>query len=247
MTTSRGTQALQREAWAFGRSLRDSLLADFEREYGEPAPAPAFIGGELLTDFLGARLSYDALPLNVFAETTWQNGQPLVTVNSRTREIEGVKDPAGVSNVGVWHEVIHVQRDLSAVRVGPQAALEGFLPNLTIACHRDRTRGARRGEEFQREYFAEEAGRAAAVSFPHLLRTAAFRQFMYLSEQRLASSGMGWQALYSAAEAIGVNISALIKQLEAEGMVHVERRESGRSMLYPQPGLGDLLVVAGVW
>ena len=49
MTTNRGLQALQREAWAFGRSLRDSLLADFEGEYGEPAPPPALIGGELLT------------------------------------------------------------------------------------------------------------------------------------------------------------------------------------------------------
>ena len=244
MTSSRGLQAIQRDAWAYGRSLRDSLLADFEQEYGSPAPPPAFIGGELLTDFLGARLSYDALPLNVFAETTWQNGQPLVTVNSRTREIEGVKDPQGVSNVGIWHEVMHVQRDLSAVRLGPQATLDGFLPNLTIACHRDRTRGARRGEEFQREYFAEEAGRAAAVSFPHLFKDDAFRQFVYLADQRLASSGMAWRALYAAAESIGVNISALIKQLEAEGFLLVERR-SGGSTLYPQPGLGAMLVRAG--
>ena len=142
MTTNKGLAALQREAWAFGRSLRDSLLADFEREYGEPAPAPALIGGELLTDFLGARLSYDALPLNVFAETTWHDGQPLVTVNSRTREIEGVKDPEGVSNVGVWHEVMHVQRDLSTIRVGPQTAFDGMIPNLTIACYRYRPRTA---------------------------------------------------------------------------------------------------------
>lgn len=147
----------------FGRSLRDSLLADFERRYGEPALPPAFIGGELLTDFLGARLSYDALPLNVFAETTWNDGRPLVTINSRTREIEGVKDPESVSNVGIWHEVMHVQRDLSTVRVGPQTAFDGMLPNLTIACYRGRQRTARRGKEFQREYFAEEAGRAAAV------------------------------------------------------------------------------------
>ena len=197
MTTNKGLAALQREAWAFGRSLRDSLLADFEREYGEPAPAPALIGGELLTDFLGARLSYDALPLNVFAETTWHDGQPLVTVNSRTREIEGVKDPEGVSNVGVWHEVMHVQRDLSTVRVGPQTAFDGMIPNLTIACYRYLPRTAHRGEEFQREYFAEEAGRAAAVSFPHLIHTDAFRQFVSLADQRLASSRLGWQALYA--------------------------------------------------
>ena len=244
MTTNRGLDAIQREAWAFGRSLRNSLIADFEREYGQPAPPPARIGGELLTDFLGARLSYDALPLNIFAETTWHDGHPLVTVNSRTREIEGVKDPRGVSNVGVWHEVIHVQRDLSVVQLGPQAALDGFLPNLTIACHRDRTRSARRDEEFRREYFAEEAGRAAAVSFPHLIRSEAFRHFTYLAEQRLASEPPGWRALYTAAEDIGVNISALVKQLEVEGFLHVER-SSGRSLLHPQPTLGNLLVRAG--
>ena len=244
MTTNRGLQALQREAWAFGRSLRNSLLADFEGEYGEPSPPPALIAGELLTDFLGARLSYDALPLNVFAETTWHDGQPLVTVNSRTREIEGVKDPEGVSNVGIWHEAVHVQRDLSIVRLGPQMAFEGMRPNLTIACHRDRQRSARRGEEFQREYFTEESGRAAAVSFPHLIRTGAFRHFIYLAEQRLASGPLGWRALYAAAEAIGVNISALVKQLEAEGVLHVERSR-GQSILHPQPELGDLLVRAG--
>ena len=244
MTTNKGLAALQREAWAFGRSLRDSLLADFEREYGEPAPAPALIGGELLTDFLGARLSYDALPLNVFAETTWHDGQPLVTVNSRTREIEGVKDPEGVSNVGVWHEVMHVQRDLSTVRVGPQTAFDGMIPNLTIACYRYRPRTAPRGEEFQREYFAEEAGRAAAVSFPHLIHTDAFRQFVSLADQRLASSRLGWQALYAAAEAIGVNISALVNQLEAEGVLHIEQSR-GRSMLHPQPELGHLLARPG--
>ncbi|MDA0365507.1 MAG: hypothetical protein O2843_06525 [Chloroflexi bacterium] len=244
MTTNSGLQTLQREAWAFGRSLRDSLLADFERDYGEPAPPPALIGGELLTDFMGARLSYDALPLNVFAETTWQDGQPLVTVNSRTREIEGVKDPEGVSNVGIWHEAIHVHRDLSSVRVGPQAAFDGMLPNLTIACHRQRQYTTLRGEDFQREYFAEEAGRAAAVSFPHLVRVREFRDFIYLGERGLLSSSLAWRKLYTAAETIGVNISALIKQMEAEGLLHVERSR-GRSVLYPQPGLGNLLVRPG--
>ena len=46
--------------------MRDDLLAEYAREYGEASPPPAKIGGELLTDFLGARLSCDALPLDVF-------------------------------------------------------------------------------------------------------------------------------------------------------------------------------------
>lgn len=240
MTTSSGLQALQANAWAYGRSLRDSLLADYERDYGTSAPAPALIGSELLTDFLGAALSYDALPLNVFAETTWYEGQPLVTVNSRTREIRGVKDPEGVANVGIWHEIMHVQRDLAMLRVGPQAAFDGMIPNLHIACHRDQQVTAKRGDEFRREFFAEEAGRAAAISFRHLTQTEAFRNFICLADQRLASGSLGWRALYAAAEQIGVNISALVKQLEAEGFLHIERSR-GQSVLHPQPGLGDLL------
>lgn len=240
MTTNSGLRTIQRDAWAFGRSVRGSLLEKYEQEYGALAPPPALIGPELLTDFMDVALAYDALDLNVYAETTWQDGRALVTVNSRTREIEGVKDAQGVMNVGVWHELIHVERDLSEVRVGSQAAFEGMLPNLTIACRRDRQRAERRSEEFRREFFAEEAGRAAAVSFPHLIKTDDFRQFVYLAEQRLASGANGWRCLYAAAEAIGVNISALLKQLEAEGYLAVERG-AGRSTLHPQPGLGDLL------
>ncbi|MGD9934163.1 MAG: hypothetical protein AB7T37_10635 [Dehalococcoidia bacterium] len=244
MTTNSGLLKLQREAWAFGRALRNSLLTEFEEEYGVAAPPPATIGGELLTDFVGAALSYDALPLNVFAETTWQGGRPLVTVNSRTVEMRGVKDPVGVSNVGIWHEAVHVQRDLAVVRVGPQAVLDGFLPNPTIACYRERLPRARRGGDFEREYFAEEAGRAAAVSFPHLLQIEPFRQFIYLAERRLASGSLGWRALYAAAEAIGVNVSALVKQLEVEGFLHVERSRD-KSFLHPQPALGNLLTEGG--
>ena len=236
-------ETLRREAWHFGRTVRNQLLADYKREYGTRAPAPALIGAELVTDFLGARLSYDALPLNVLAETRWDAGQPLVSLNSRTHEIEGVKDPIGVTNVGVWHEISHVLRDLSMMRVGDQGTLEGMVPNLSISCPRDRPRYTRQGEEFRREFFAEEAGRAAAVSYPALRETVAFRDFIYLADQRLASSSRGWGLLYEAAAAIGVNISALIKQLEAEGFLTVHRSE-GRSTLYVQPGLGDLLSAA---
>jgi hypothetical protein len=238
--TNNRLRALQLDAWAFGRSLRVSLLTEYEQAYGVSAPAPARIGAELLTDFLGARLSYDALPLDVYAETTWRDGRPLVTVNSRTREIDGVKDPGGVSNVGVWHEAIHVQRDISVVKAGHQGVFDGFQPNLTIACHRDRQGPGRPGDEFRREYFAEEAGRAAAVSFPHLMQTSAFRDFVLLADRGLASGGRGWGELYAAAEEIGVNISALVRQLEAEGFMTVERL-SGQSILHPQPGLSDIL------
>lgn len=239
MSTNSGLRTIQRDAWMFGRSARDALLRRYEAEYGS-APPPALIGRELLTDFMEVGLSYDALALTIFAETTWQGGRPHVTVNSRTHEIPGVKDPEGVINVGVWHELVHVERDIAEVRVGDQGVFAGMRPNLTIACRRDRPNTQRRNEEFRREFFAEEAGRAAAVSFPHLIKTDEFREFIYLGERGRASGSNGWRLLYAAASAIGVNISALVRQMEEEGYLTVEQRVGG-GIIHPQPGLTGLL------
>lgn len=235
--------AIQREAWAFGRRLRVSTLEEYEREYGERAPPPALIGPELLQDFLGAKVVYDPLPLDIFAQTTIHDGAPLVTINSLTSRIDGVQDAGGVQNVGVWHEAVHVERDLHLVRVGPQGVLPGLLVNLTIACHRDTVvpypaRGA------MHEYFAEEAGRAAAVSYPHLLVAEPFRRFIELSRRRILSNSSAWSLLYSAAEEIGVNPSALVKQLREEGFIAVER-VGGRSLIYSRPTLGHEMAVSG--
>ena len=230
---------LRREAWRFGRGLRDALLADYARAYGEASPPPATIGGELLTDFLGARLAYDALPLTVFAKTAWDEDRALVTVNSRLGEIPGVKDAEGVENVAIWHEIMHERRDLPALRRGPQTAVPGMGPSDPIACYRDPRAGGLRGAALRREVFAEEAGRAAAVSWPHLLRADGFRDFLDLANRGRASRPAGWPPLYRAAEAIGVNISALVRQLEAEGFVIVDR-SGDRPLLHPQPGLGNL-------
>ena len=242
MPPSNRVVAIQREAWAFGRQLRASTLAQYEDEYGEKAPPPALIGPEILRDFLGAKVTYDPLPLNLFAETTVDAGAPWVTINSLTARIDGVKDASGVQNVGVWHEAIHVVRDLHSIRVGPQAALPGMPVNPKIACHREKSVGSSRAD-WAREYFAEEAGRAAAVSYPHLLETPAFQQFIERAQRRLASTASCWPLLYKAAEQIGVNISALTKQLQEEGLLVIERH-NGRPILYPQPALWNLMVVS---
>jgi len=42
--------------------------------------------------------------------------------------------------------------------------------------------------------------------------------------------------LYAAAEAIGVNITALVKQLTLEGLIAVER-DGERTVVYGQPAL----------
>ena len=114
-------------------------------------------------------------------------------------------------------------------------------PTGPIACYRDPRAGGLRGAALRREVFAEEAGRAAAVSWPHLRRADGFRDFLDLANRGRASRPAGWPPLYRAAEAIGVNISALVRQLEAEGFVIVDR-SGDRPLLHPQPGLGNLLL-----
>ncbi len=243
MLPGRGLDARRREAWVHGRSTRDALLRQYEREYGVPAPPPARIGPELVTDILGYGLAYLPLLLTTFGETTWESGRPQITMNSRTAEIPGVKDAEGVINVGIWHEIVHTDRDIAEVRIGQQGVFDGMRPNLTIACRRDQVTSRRSSEEARREFFAEEAGRAAAVSYPHLARVDAFREFFYRSQRRMASNREGWRLLYESAGAIGVNISALVKQLELDGYLTVERG-AHRSILHVQPGMGDLLTRA---
>lgn len=238
---------LRQEAWHYGRCLRDQLISQYCFEYGvEVPPAPALIVDELLTDFMGVILRYDPLSTNVYAQTEWKEGHTVVTVNSLTGKIPGVKDAAGVENVAKLHEAVHVDRDLVSLKPGPQQALPGFGSPDKIVCHRSashyrahRPRQKSRGQEdgVYREFWAEEAGRAAAVSYAALARSHAFRAFMRLRQaSTITANRERWRLLYLAAEDIGVNISALVKQLELEGQIVVEQ-EGGRQVMYPQPAL----------
>src|SRR3990172_370466 len=169
-------QRLRQEGWALGRDLGDRLLREYQETYGlEILPPPAIIIDELLTDFLGAKLRYDPIPMGPFAQTQWLEGQPVVTINTLTRDMEGVKDAEGVENVGKWHEGIHVVRDMGTLRPGPQATLPGFDVPATLVCFRKPEPTPRTPTAISREYWAEEAGRAAAVSYAALARSQAFR------------------------------------------------------------------------
>ncbi len=91
-----------------------------------------------------------------------------------------------------------------------------------------------------REFWAEEAGRAAAVSHDALERDKAFRALMALgSDYGPARNAERWRVLNQAAVDIGVNSSALSKQLILEGRI-VIAKEGGRSLLYLQPSLLDI-------
>jgi hypothetical protein len=70
-----------------------------------------------------------------------------------------------------------------------------------------------------REFWAEEAGRAAAVSHAALADSAAFRELLILAERLGGCVRQGWPLLYQAARDIGVNSTALVKQLRLEGLI----------------------------
>lgn len=161
----------------------------------------------------------------------------MVRVNTLTAQIPGVKDAEGVQNVGKWHEVVHVVRDLDALKVAPQSCLPGFEAGPVIACHRSVKRAGPPGES-QREFWAEEAGRAAAVSLPALARSEAFQRLWRPGRRSSGPSVEAWPLLYRAAEDIGTNISALVKQLTLEGLIVLVRQE-GREQVYVQPALAE--------
>jgi hypothetical protein len=242
---------LRQEAWDYGRTLRNRLVAQYREEYGvADPPAPALIVDELLTDFMGASLRYDPLPLDTYAQTEWKDDGPVVTVNSLTGAIDGVKDEQGVQNVAKFHEVVHVDCDLPELKSGPQMALPNFGPPTRIVCHRRPStwnswggtpRTGAGGNGSRREFWAEEAGRAAAISYEALDHSDAFRAFIRLRQSGgTVANNERWRLLYLAAEDIGVNISALVKQLDLEGQIVIQQ-EGGRRVIYPQPAFLTLM------
>jgi len=231
----------QREAWAHGRALRDRLLSEHQSEYGLLVPPPpAKVIDEILTEQLKAKLRFDPLPLDRFAETRLVNGEPVVTINSDTASIAGVKDAVGVQNVAKWHEAIHIADHLHVLVAPAQAALEGFGVAPEIVCYRagGRLRASARDDVAEREFWAEEAGRAAAVSLDALRRTDSFRSLLRAANQSKDYVRDGWPRLYEAAEAIGVNISALVKQLQFDGFIALVRI-SGKDQIFVQPQLTE--------
>ena len=92
-----------------------------------------------------------------------------------------------------------------------------------------------------REFWAEEAGRAAAVSQQALSLSPAFRNFVVLAPRvGPGLNGEKWRLLNLAAADIGVNISALVKQLQLEGRISLEK-ENGKTLIYGQPTLLDVV------
>jgi len=236
-------RGLRKKAWAYGRLLRNQLVEEYRQEYGvDIPPPPALIVDELLTDFLNVELRYLPLSDGIYAQTEYDNDVVVVTVNELTSMIPGVKDAIGVQNVGKFHELIHVDQDLDEIRPNNQNTLPGFETPSRIRCYRESaiTRSSR-GSEWKREFWAEEAGRAAAVSYSALTRSDSFMGLSKASYgATMLSNAELWRLLYLSAEEIGVNISALVTQLSLEGWISVDRI-GGRNIINVQRSLINLM------
>lgn len=225
------------QAWAFGREHRDRLLQQYTKKYGKVDAPPALLIHEMMPEFLGAKLDYQPMSPDRFAQTSVIEGVVCVTVNSEIRQIDGVKDAAGVENVAMWHEAIHVIRDIDSLIRPATQRLPGFDEPPVLVCRRGAGAGrATSNAVIEREFWAEEAGRAAAVSIGALRRCTPFREFLRLARSSNGPVPGGFPLLYEAAEAIGVNISALVKQLSLEGLIVVDAGSHGR-VVYCQPAL----------
>jgi hypothetical protein len=212
------------DAWAFGIAHRERLVRRYIETRGlDTRPFLKDIVDELIEEIQEARLIEGVLPLDRFAQTERDRGRVVVTVNSRIAEIPGVKDAAGVAYAAKWHESIHVDQHMTPApddRDGQQLPLFGDTPDHRLIVCRAVGRGRRLPPI---EVFAETAGLAAAIAEADLLRCSHFLRFRALAEQGGDLGGRGWQFLYRCAEAIGVNISALVRYFEQRGLCRVER------------------------
>ena len=217
-------QGKLRQCWDLGVQHRETLLKQYmEANQLTERPFLKDVIDDLIEEVQQARLREDILPLDTYAQTEVDRGRVMVTINSRIADIPGVKDAAGVAYIGKWHESMHVARDMDVGTAHAERHLTPFpgfevgAPRL-IVCRS--TRPADRAIA-EREFVAENAAIAAAIAGADLRRCDAFLEFRRLAARGGDLGGLGWRLLYRTAEAIGVNISALVTYLEQRGFIIV--------------------------
>jgi hypothetical protein len=163
-----------------------------------------------------------------------------------------VIDAEGVQNVAKFHEMVHVERHRALLKHGSRLPLSETGPFSKIVCYRSFDHGRDSSyfasDEYFREIWAEEAGRAAAVSYFHLYRlyrSDAFQSFLSLCKRGgKRTNAERWRLLALSAKQIGVNRTALNRQLNLEGLIEI-RKVSNSTVVYPTPNLPSLLSLMG--
>jgi len=228
----------QVDVWAEGRAIFGQMFDDYCRRFpGDRSTPPAIAIRDVLPEVLDAKVTFDPLSLNVYDRTRWQGGRFRVTVNALIRMMPDVLDVEGVENVCLCHEAIHIVRDADLLTQAQPLPFAGFETSSAITCYRADKPLTPDVVLRRREFRAEEAGRAAAVSIPHLLREQSFLDLIDAGRRRPVRGRAGWSLLYSAAKAIGVNRSAATKQLQLEGWIAIEPSRDGDKQILVQPGL----------
>ena len=201
---------------------------------------------EIIDDFIeepqGARVLEGVLPRDTFGQTEAVKGKIEVTINNRFAEMSNVKDAYGVAYMTKWHESIHIEHDISpGISEGEPRQLglpgiEGDIPRL-IVC-----RGVKSGDReiAEREFIAENAAIAAAIAGPDLLRCEGFLEFRRLAAQGGDLGSYGWKLLYRTSEAIGVNITAVVRYFTHLGFIWVEDPNGRKRLIANRDLMGSI-------
>jgi hypothetical protein len=230
------SEAARRAAcWTIGIEIREQLVAQFMRKEGlRERPFLKDVVDDLIEELLDARLIWDALPLDRFAQSELINGRPEITISTRISEMPRVKDVRGIEFVAKIHEIVHVVlKHLEPPEPSLQSSLFPTVTNAPrlIVC---RAAGPRQSSHPEWEYVAENAGLAGAIARADLLRTSAFRDFLRDAQVGGNLGGGAWHRLYETATAIGVNCTALIRYLEQGGICRVAD-DGRRRMVFADP------------
>jgi hypothetical protein len=214
-------------AWDFGRTHRETLVADWMRKTRTTSrPLLRNIIEDLLEDVLGVRLRDEVLPLDRFAQTERVNGRVEVSINTRIAEMPRVKNAEGIRYAAEWHESVHVVRDFAddSLADGMDAVqLPGLFADMPklVVCRGSAE--ARDRQEKARESFAENAGTAAAICREDLVRCSEYSEFIELVSRGGEAGKNGWRLLYRTAEFIGINAPLLAKYWDHVGLIKLTK------------------------
>ena len=228
------------DAWNLGIAHREYLISQYmEKHELRERPFLKDIVDDLIEEIQGARLREEVLLLDTFGQTELVNGRIEVSINSRIAKMPGVKNAIGVAHVTKWHESFHVDQDMGSERGAPQSqqlafsVIDSQAPRLIIC----RNIGSTDSNIAGREFIAENAAVAAAISDADLNRCDAFQEFQLLIKPGGVYGGMAWRLLYQTEQDIQVNISSLVKYFEHRGLFRIEKLR-GENLIIVDPQMG---------
>ncbi len=213
------------------------MVAELMRRYNwRSRPFVKELIDEIITEVQEARLLYDVLPLDRYAQTEVIGNRVEVTINQRIGEMLGVKDVDGCIHVAKWHESDHLLRDVPALLQPPDPSSSPIYSSPIAQAILCRSVGRLSSDEAAREARAENAAKAAAIAGPDLERCIPYRHFRFLAANNGDMDRAGRSLLREIAWLVGVNRNAVATYFEQRGWFRVVS-ENGRRRWLPNPQL----------